>query len=138
MSIFCCENKPSCVTIAVIASAILGVVAALLQITAVITVTPAFLWVSLGIAIVYLAVLLSITRCCQAEDTCRCGNGALDAVLTGILGTAITSVILLAITFAATSIIGAILVGLLILFLSLIVSTSACLISRCCRQQNDC
>ena len=137
MAIFCCENKPSCVTLAVIASAILGVIAAFLQITAVITATPAFLWVALGIAIVYLAVLLSTTRCCRAAIPCQCGNSALAAVLTGILGTTLTSVILLAVTFAATSIIGAILVGLLILFLSLIVSATACLVSHCYCQKNE-
>lgn len=137
MAFFCRENRPSCVTLAVIASAILGVIAALLQITAVITVTPAFLWVALGIAIVYLAVLLS-TRCCKRSVSCQCDNGALTAVLSGILGTALISVVLLAVTFAATSIIGAVLVGLLILFLSLIVSATACLVSRCCGQQNDC
>ena len=134
MSFFCCDNKPSCVSLAVIASAILGVIAAFLQITAVITVTPAFLWIALGIAIGYLAVLLATTQCCQGTTSCRCRCGAITAILAGILGTALISVILLAITFAATSIIGAILVGLLILFLSLIVSATACLIFRCCGQ----
>ncbi|MBO5321883.1 MAG: hypothetical protein J6B22_04685 [Clostridia bacterium] len=134
MSFFCCENKPSCVTLAVIASAILGVVAAFLQLTAVIAVTPAFLWVALGIAIVYLAVLLATDRCCRS---CQCNCGALSAVLVGILGTALTSVILLAITFAATSIVGAIIVGLLVLFLSLIVTATACLVSNCCNQEID-
>lgn len=138
MSIFCCENRVSCTTLAVIVSAILGVIAAFLQITAVITVTPAFLWVALGIAIGYLAVLLATTGCCRATTSCRCNNGALTAVLTGILGTALTSVILLAVTFVATSIIGAILVGLLILFLSLIVTATACLVSRCYTEQNNC
>ncbi len=137
MAFICCDNKPNCVTIAVIVSAILGVVAALLRITAIINVTSAFLWVALGIAIVYLAILLSTTGCCSATASCRCGNGALTAVLYGILGTALTSVILLAISFAATSIIGAILVGLLILFLSLILSATACLVSRCCGHQNN-
>ncbi len=137
MSILCCEKKPHCVTVAVIASVILGVIAALLRITAVITVTPAFLWVALGIAIVYLAVLLSTVGCCQIS-TRRCGNSALTAVLTGILGTALTAVILLGISFVATSIIGAILVGLLILFLSLIVSATACLVARCSGQEQDC
>lgn len=132
MSLFCCDNKPSCISLAVIASAILGVIAAFLRITAVITVTPAFLWVALGIAIGYLAVLLATTGCCQASTFCRCRGGALTAILVGILGTALTSVILLAITFVATSIIGAILVGLLVLFLSLIVTATACLVSRCC------
>ena len=134
MAIFCSENRPSCVTLAVIASAILGVVAALLQITAIITVTPAFLWVALGITIVYLAVLLAKAGCCRS---CRCGNCTLNAVLTGILGTALTSVILLAVDFAATSIIGAIFIGLLVLFLSLTITATACLVSRCCAQQSD-
>lgn len=138
MSLFCCENKTSCVTFAVIASAILGVVAALLQITAVITVTPAFLWVALGIAIVYLAILLATTGSCQGERNCRCIGSTLTAILAGILGTALTALILLAVTFAATSILGAILVGLLILFLSLIVTSTACLVAGCCRQRNDC
>ncbi len=132
MAIFCCDNRPSCVSLAIIASAILGVIAAFLQITAVITVTPAFLWVALGIAIGYLAILLA------TNERCRCGSTSLTAVLVGILGTALISVILLAITFAATSIIGAILVGLLVLFLSLIVTASACLVARCCPRQNDC
>ena len=133
MTVFSCENKPSCVSIAVIISAILGVIAAFLRITAVITVTPAFLWVALGIAIVYLAILLATGQ----NTYCRCGKCSLTALLVGILGTALTSVILLAITFEATSIIGAILVGLLILFLSLIVSSTACLVSRCCGQHHD-
>ena len=138
MAIFCCENRQSCVTLAVFASAILGVIAAFLRITAVIDVTPAFLWVALGIAVGYLAVLLASSGCAPKPCPCRCANGALIAVLAGILGTALVSVILLAITFVATSIVGAILVGLLILFLSLILSGSACLVARCCGQQNDC
>ena len=137
MAIFCYDNRPSCTILAVIVSAILGVVAALLQITAVITVTPAFLWVALGIAIGYLAVLLVSTGCAKV-NACRCGNASLTAVLAGILGTALISVILLAVTFPATSIVGAVLVGLLILFLSLIVTATACLVSRCCGQRNEC
>ena len=136
MAIFCCENRPRCVTLAVIASAILGVIASLLQITAVITVTPAFLWVALGIAVVYLAVLLFTAGCCRASVPCRCGNGSLSVLLIGILGTILTAVTLLAVSFVATSIVGAVFVGLLVLFLSLIVSAAACLVSRCYGQQN--
>lgn len=136
MAIFCCENRQSCISLAVIVSAILGVIAAFLRITAVITVTPAFLWVALGIAIGYLAVLLATSQCCGG--LCRCGSGALTGLLAGILGTALTSVVLLAISFVATSIVGAILVGLLVLFLSLIVSATACLVARGCGRQNDC
>ena len=132
MAIFCCESRTSCTSLAVIVSAILGVIAAFLRITAVITVTPAFLWVALGIAVVYLAILLATTGCNQSARCCRCRGCALTAVLAGILGTALVSVILLAITFVATSIIGAILVGLLIFFLSLILSATACMVAGCC------
>lgn len=138
MAIFCCNTRQHCVGLAVITSAILGVIAALLRITAVITVTPAFLWVALGIAVVYLAVLLATAGCCRGALACRCGGGALTALLAGILGTALISVILLAITFAATSIPGAVLVGLLVLSLALILSATACLVSRCCEQDNNC
>ena len=136
MAIFCCETKQSCVSLAVVVSAILGVIAAFLRITAVITVTPAFLWVALGIAVGFLAILLAKAGCCP--KACRCSGGALTALLAGILGTALVAVILLAIPFVATSIVGAVLVGLLILFLSLIVSSAAGLVAGCCGRQNDC
>ncbi|MBE6807126.1 MAG: hypothetical protein E7527_03825 [Ruminococcaceae bacterium] len=136
MAIFCCNNRQSCSALAIIVSAILGVIAAFFRITAVITETPAFLWVALGVAIGYLAVLLATTGCCP--QACRCSGSALTALLTGILGTALTSVILLAISFVATSIVGAILLGLLVLFLSLIVTATTCLVAGCCSRQNDC
>lgn len=135
MAFFCYENRRDCVGLAAIASVILGVVAAFLRITAVITVTPAFLWVALGIAIGYLAVLLAVSGSWPNTSACRCCSNALTAVLTGILGTALVSVVLLAISFVATSIVGAILVGLLILFLSLTVSATACHV-QCLAQQN--
>ncbi len=128
MAIFCYESRRDCVTVAAIVSVILGVIAALLNITAVITITPAFLWVVFGIAIGYLAVLLASAG--RNLHVSGCGCNALTAVLVGILGAALVSVILLAITFAATSIIGAILVGLLVLFLALIITATACLV-RC-------
>ena len=136
MTICCCNSRQNCVGLAVVISAILGVIAAFLRITAVITVTPAFLWVVLGIAVVYLAVLLATTGNGHGATNCRCGS-ALTALLAGILGAALISVILLGVTFAATSIVGAILVGLLILSLSLIVSASACVVNRCCEQKCD-
>ena len=136
MAIFCCDNRQNCVGAAIVASVILGVVAALLRITAVITVTPAFLWVTFGIAVVYLAVLLASSGCCLKVNICGCGVNTLTALLAGILLTALTSVILLAITFAATSFVGAVLVGLLVLALSLILSASACLV-RCLAERSN-
>ena len=53
--------KCNCTLFAIIAAAIIGIVAAFAQIAAVITVTPVFLWVALGIAVVYLAGLAFAT-----------------------------------------------------------------------------
>jgi hypothetical protein len=130
MSLFCCDRNNNCVGIAVVASIILGIVAAFLQLTAAITVTPAFLWVVFGIAIVYLAVTLIAAALMHGTPLTGCVCTVLSALLVGILGTVLLSVILLAITFAATSIIGAIIVGGLVLFFALTVSATACLV-RC-------
>ena len=50
------------------------------------------------------------------------------AKIAGILGAILTSLVLLGITFAATSVIGAIIAGLLIAFLALIFLAVSCLI----------
>ncbi len=126
MSNLGCGCKRSCTLLAVVASVIIGVITSLLTITGVITVTPAFLWVLFGIAVVYLAIVL-ITASINRNNNGGCLCSILPALLTGILGTVLTSVILLAITFAATSIIGAIITGALLLFFSLIITSTACL-----------
>ncbi len=124
-----CGCKLSCPLLAVIASIIIGIIGAFLTISATITVTPAFLWVALGIAVAYLAIVLLSVSLTQRSDTrisCLCP--VLSTLIVGILGTALLSVILLGITFAATSIVGAIFTGALLAFLSLTVTTTACLV----------
>ncbi len=120
-----CNRRYSCSVFALAASFIIGVIAAFLRITAVITLGTAFLWVLFGVAVVYLAVLIIAS----ALRHCSCCYD-LSLALAGILGTILLSVILLGIEFAATSIVGAIAVGLLLFFFSLTVSESACLV-RC-------
>ena len=125
-----CNRGAQCSLLAIAASVIIGIITTLLTITAVITITPVFLWVVLGIAVVYLAVNLLVSakvRCC---GTCRCIDTPLSLVLVGILGTILTSIILLAVSFAATSVLGAIIAGALLLFFSLFITSTACLI-RC-------
>ena len=56
-----CNCRNNCTSIAVVVSIIIGIITAFLRITGVITVTPAFLWVVFGIAVVYLAVVLATT-----------------------------------------------------------------------------
>lgn len=120
-----CGCKCSCTAAAVIASVIAGVLAAFLQITAVITVTPVFLWVAAGAAAVYLGILVLRTNCCNA-DAGDCTCAALNALLVGILGTILFALILLAVGIVATSVLSAILVGLTVFFLALTVTGAAC------------
>ena len=131
-----CNCKYSCTLIAVIISAILGVVAALLRFTAVITVTPAFLWTLFGIAVGYLTITLVLSAVNQQIGPSCCTCRALNALLTGLLGTTLTSIILLGVTFAATSVWGAVVTGALIFFFALALISTACLI-RCNYKCND-
>ena len=121
-----CGCRTDCLGISVLASVVVGVIAAFLRITGAITVTPAFLWVALGIAVVYLAVLLVSTALSRKNICCA----PLSAALLGALGTILFGVILLGITFAATSVTGAVITGLLIAFSALTFTATACLI-RC-------
>ena len=120
-----CTCRCGCVVAGVLASALVGILTAFLQITGVITVTNAFLWVALGIAVVYLGVLvLAASGCCREGSTCRCA--ALNALLAGILGTTLFALVLLSLGVVAASAVSAILVGLLLFFLSLTLTGSAC------------
>ena len=121
-----CNCELGCTAKGLFVSAIIGIIAAVLRFTAIITITPAFLWVLLGIAIGYLAIeSLTPTSVCPERKSC-CRN--LTAFFAGILGTVLTSLILLGITFAATSVIGAIVTGFLLFFFSLLIISTVCLI----------
>ena len=122
-----CGCKMGCPVMAILVSIIIGIITAFLTFSATIAVTPAFLWVLFGVAVVYLAITL-LTASFRYGSIRRCICDILPVLLTGILGTVLTSVILLAITFAATSVIGAIITGALLLFFSLIITTTACLV----------
>lgn len=130
MAIFGCGCRNTCTSIAVVASLIIGVVTAFLRIMAIITVTPAFLWVTFGIAVVYLAILLADALFSHNGTEHACIAKTVSAILIGILGTILFSVVLLAIPFAATSIIGAIITGTLLFFFSLIITTTTCLVRQ--------
>lgn len=134
MSIFGCRCRCSCPLVALIVSVILGVVTAFLQITGMITVTPAFLWVVFGIAVVYLGVLVVAAALSRGEETSGCLCDALTTLLSGVLGTALFAVVLLAVGIVATSILSAILVGLLLFFFCLTLTGAACLV----RSLSDC
>lgn len=127
-----CNCRGTCTTVALIVSLVVGIVAAFLRITAAITVTPAFLWVVFGIAVVYLAVLLitvASASCCENKAPC-CIKDILSVLLGAIIATIFFAVLLLAVEFVATSIIGAVITGLLLLSFFLALTETACLV-RC-------
>ena len=121
-----CNCRCRCTGAALIASAIVGVLTAFLQITGIITVSTVFLWVALGIAVGYLAVLLVVGALarCPEQSVCRCTT--LSVLLAGVLGTVLLSLILLSVGIVATSVVSAILVGLLLFFLALMLTATAC------------
>ena len=127
MTFFGCNCRENCIAFSAVASIILGIVAAFLAFTAVVAVTPAFLWVLFGIAVVYLPVVL-LTSAIGGQRLRACLCVVLPALLTGALGTILLAVVLLAITFPAASILGAFLVGALIFFFALLLASTACLI----------
>ncbi len=119
--------KCSCSLYAFVASLVIGIIVAVLRYTAIIAVTPAFLWVALGIAVVYLAILFIVFATSEGVLK-RCATSALTVLLYAILAAILSSVILLGVGFATTSVLGAILTGVLLTSSALIFSETACLI----------
>ena len=129
-----CESKINCTGIAFITSLILGIIAAFLQITAVIAIPPILLGSAIIVALVFLLVILIAVSLTQTS--CRALCSVVSVLLLGILGSILFAAILLIIDIAATSVIGAILVGLLVFSFSLFILTTACLI-KCIANCND-
>ena len=130
MPVCCSRYKCTCTIASLIVSLILGIVASFLQITAVITVTPVFLWVLFGVAVLMLGILTLSSALQSRSRTCASQCTILDVVLLGILGTIFFAGILLAVGIVATSIISALLVGLLVFSFSLVLTSLTCYI-RC-------
>ena len=120
--------KWDCLGLSIVASIIVGIITAFLVFSATITLTPAFLWVTLGIAVVYLAVAFLALALSRNIGYKSCVCPILSVLLVGILGTILLSLVLLGVTFAATSVLGAIISGALLGFLALILTETACLV----------
>ena len=131
-----CNCKCSCSLFSALAGVILGVIAAFLQITGTITVTPTFLWVLSGIAVAYLGILVLASAALEQCSRCGCICASLEAVLAGALGTILFAAILLAVGIVATSVVSAILVGLLVAALALTIGGTACYV-RCLADCGD-
>ena len=125
MALFQWDCKDTCAAWAVVAGAVLGIVAAFLRLTAVITLTPVVLIVAFGIAVAYLAVAL-VAAALSRSDGVMGDSTTLSVLLTGLVGTILLSVVLLAIPFAAASVVGALLTGALVAFFTQAVIATAC------------
>lgn len=123
-----CNCKCSCSLFSALAGVILGVIAAFLQITGTITVTPTFLWVLSGIAVAYLGILVLASAALEQCSRCGCICASLEAVLAGALGTILFAAILLAVGIVATSVVSAILMGLLVASFTLLIAGTVCII----------
>ena len=121
-----CGCTASCAGLALVASIIVGIIAAFLSFTAVITLTPAFLWTAFGIGIVYLGILTATSLLGGGRGGCVCEN--LGTLLIGLLGLILSALVLLGVTFGAGSVLGAIFAGATIGFLALTAGASACLV----------
>lgn len=130
MQITNCFCKRDCTAWAVIISIVVGILAAFLQITAVIDLPIAAFIGVLGVAIAFLAILLIVSALTRRSEPVSCLCSAVSAALLGALGSAATAIVLLAIPFAATSILGAIIVGLFAASFTLLLTATACLV-RC-------
>lgn len=124
----CCNCRYNCTVLALILGVIAGVAAAFLLITGGLTVTPVYLAVAFAVAVVYLGVLVATASDRRGSAGCLCRT--LGALLAGILGTVATSAILVLTGIVATSVLSAILVGLLAFFFTLMIAAAACYV-RC-------
>ena len=121
-------NKYNCSDISFFASIILGIVGAMLFFNAIITIPVAFYWAALATAVVTFLLTLYIARDVHFIDVGNCVCQRLTHLYFGLFGTILTSLVLLFITFAATSVIGAIIVGILLFFIAFSLSSVACLV----------
>ena len=124
-----CNCRFSCTAVAAVLSVIAGIVTALLTVTGTIVVAPVFFLLAVSIAVVAL-VLLFLGAVFGRLGCSDCRRNGINTILVGIIGALISGIILIAVGFAATSIIGAILTGFLLAFLTLIFVSTACFI-RC-------
>lgn len=120
-------NKNECLIIAIASSIVVGIVAGILTATGIITVAPAFLWVFFGIAIGYLAIAFIVSSL-RRFDTPYSARSIIGLFLAGVFTTVLLSLVLLGVTFPATSALLAVLVGLLLAGFWLTIASVGCIV----------
>ena len=124
----CCACPSGCMALGLVVSGTVGTAAALLRIAGVLAVPAPVLVGVFVLAAVYLATLLVVTALLRSQfgEGCRCP--AVRGILAGIPATALSALMLLAIPFGATGVVGALVTGILAAGISLIFWGTACLV----------
>ena len=134
-----CNCRVDCVFLSIAAAIIVGIVTAIAQFTAIVTFTTIFYIVAFGVAVLLLAVFLALVPVLYRVTCQNCCGSGVKLTTIGILGTITTSIVLLAVGFAATSGLGAVFVGILAAFFTLAVTSIVCTIncSSECKYNNE-
>ena len=124
-----CNTRVDCAFLSIAAAIIVGIVAAIAQFTAIVTFSTVFYIVAFGVAVLFLAILLALVPVLYRVSCQSCCNFNIKLTTAGILGSIVTSIILLAVGFAATSGLGAVFIGLLAAFFTLTVTSVLCTVN---------
>ena len=135
----CCNTRVDCAFLAMATAIIVGIVAAIAQFTAIVTFTTIFYIVAFGVAALFLAVLLALVPVLYRVACQNCCAYNVKLATLGILGSVVTSIILIAGEFAATSVLGAVFVGVLAASFALMVMSIICTINcvSVCKYNDD-
>ena len=126
---FCdCKNNNDCRLTAIIASVIIGVIAAFLNFSATIVVPQFVLWILFGIAAGFLALTFLIAPMINRCETKHCICSVLSTLLLGIFGTILFALVLVLVDIAAAGLVGSLLAGLLFASFALTLTSVACFI----------
>lgn len=124
------RGKGRCVcTVNAFASAVLfGFAGAILHFEHFFALQPCFLWALLGLSAVYLAALIVAFTLGKGKISCRYRCVILNTLLAAILGAVLFCVLLLGVGTSISHGLCSVLVGLLIAFFSLTLTSTACLV----------
>lgn len=127
MSKLKCYCESDCTALSVIASIAVGIIVAILTVTATIAIGTTFLWAAAGVALFFLAAaLVGASHATCTASSCFCSG--LSALFAGVFGTVLAALILLLFDLAATGIVAALISGALAGFVTLVLTSVACLI----------
>ena len=127
MNVCSCKCRCECTVFAIIASVIAGVVAAFLNFSLTIAIPQFVLWIFFGVALIFLAAALLAAPFVDKKESDGCLCGVVSALIAGVLGTVLISLVLVLADIAA-GLLASVLTGLLFGFFTLTVTSVACLI----------